>query len=239
MLDKTRKNIGIYNNFVELPDNHRANDSEWELAGSPISYAPEQMKCYAAKDIVYREGEPVFKLYLIHRGMVKLLSYLPNGRARIVRLHAKGHYIGLEGLTGQPYEHTAIAVDDVQLTQITMSSLRLLEEKSPYEYCQILKQGYKHLTQADRWIADFSTGGIKPRVARLVDFLSKLEYGESANMVDLLTVHEMADMLGVTSESVSRILAEFKRNDTLHKLDSYSDETYQIDAELLQKVARQ
>jgi CRP/FNR family transcriptional regulator len=46
-------------------------------------------------------------------------------------------------------------------------------------------------------------------VARLVDFLSKFEYGEATNRVNLMTVHEMADMLGVTPESVSRILAEF------------------------------
>ena len=85
----------------------------------------------------------------------------------------------------------------------------------------------------------FSTGGIKPRVARLVDFLSNLEHGKSSNIVDLLTVHEMADMLGVTPESVSRILAEFKRNDTLHKVGSQAAEKYEIDSNKLNQESGQ
>jgi CRP/FNR family transcriptional regulator len=195
-------------------------------------------KLFSAKEIIYRESDQVDKVFIILNGMVKLLSYLPNGRARIVRLHGHNHWLGVEGLVAQPYEHNAVAVDDVEVTYISMSSLQILERDNPRQYCQIMKQGYRQLAEADRWIADFSTGCIKPRVARLVDFLSKLEYGESSNMVELLTVHEMADMLGVTPESVSRILAEFKRNDTLHKLDNHSDDTYEIDPRQLQHEAR-
>jgi CRP/FNR family transcriptional regulator len=117
--------------------------------------------------------------------------------------------------------------------------LRNLEHNNPHLFAQILAQTYRHLSQADCWIADLSTGGIKPRVARMIDFLSRLEYGESSNMVELLTVHEMADMLGVTSESVSRILAEFKRNDLLYKLDACSEERYAIDSRQLRREALQ
>lgn len=207
--------------------------------GFPVAFKGRKQKNFSAKEVIYRESDRVDKVFIILSGMVKLLSYLPNGRARIVRLYAHNHWLGLEGLVGQPYEHTAVAVEDVEVAYISVNNLHLLERDNPRQYGQILKQGYKHLAQADRWIADFSTGGIKPRVARLVDFLSTLEYGESSNMVELLTVHEMADMLGVTPESVSRILAEFKRNDTLHKLDSHSDQTYEIDSQQLQHVALQ
>ena len=196
-------------------------------------------RCYTAKEVIYRESENVDKVFFIRSGLVKLLSYLPNGRARIVRLHASRHCIGLEGLVGQPYEHTAIAVDDVVVDYIAMSSLRSLERYNPSQYCQMVKLGYKHLVQADKWIADFSTGGIKSRVARMLEFLSSLEYGEGSNMVELLTVHEMADMLGVTQESVSRILAEFKRDDTLLRLNDCVDETYEINANKLHYQARQ
>lgn len=215
--------------------------------GSSACEAPEFLevfkgqkhKQFLAKEVIYRESDPVDRVFVILGGMVKLLSYLPNGRARIIRLHAHNHWLGLEGLVGQLYEHTAVAVGDVAVAYISMNSLRLLERDNPTQYGQILKQGYKYLAQADRCILDFSTGGIKPRVARLVDFLAKLEHGESSSMVELLTVHEMADMLGVTPESVSRVLAEFKRNDTLHRLDGHSDETYEIDSQQLQYVTRQ
>lgn len=194
---------------------------------------------FVAKQLIYRDGNQVDRIYLIRKGLVKLLSYLPNGRARIVRLHARDHWFGLEGLVNQPYEHTAIAIGDVQTYCVSRNDLRNLEHNNPRLFAQILAQAYRHLSQADCWIADLSTGGIKPRVARMIDFLSRLEYGESSNMVELLTVHEMADMLGVTSESVSRILAEFKRNDLLYKPDACAEERYAIDSRQLRREALQ
>jgi CRP/FNR family transcriptional regulator len=194
---------------------------------------------FLAKDVIYHEGDSIDKVYTVRSGMVKLLSYLPNGRARIVRLHAKGHWLGLEGLARQRYAHTALAVGYVEVASRPLSSLNQLLRDQPRYYSQVLQQVHEHLAQADRWIADFSTGGIKSRVARLVDFLAKLEHGEVLNIVELLSVHEMADMLGVTPESVSRIMAEFKRNHTLHKQASTLYETYKIDSMQLQQEARQ
>lgn len=199
-------------------------------------------KCYREKEALFHEGGQATRVFTVRRGMVKLLSYLPNGRARIVRLHTKGHWLGLEAVVGQPYQHTAVALDDVEVAYVPAERLRTLERESPRQYCEVLKQGYKHLTQADKWIADFSTGGIRPRVARLVEFMSTLKFGESSNQVELLAVHEMADMLGVTPESVSRILAEFKRQNLLHRIDVAdvsSGHLYHIDARQLQHEARQ
>lgn len=215
------------------------NGREWDAPQCPEAIEGSKAKRFSAKQVIYRAGDDVDSVYVILNGMVKLLTYLPNGRARIVRLHRRDHWLGLEGLVGQPCEHTAVAVGDVEVAVISMARLALLERDHSRQYFQIFKQAFNYLNQADRWIADFSTGGIKPRVARLVDFLSTLEYGKSSNIVALLTVHEMADVLGVTPESVSRILAEFKRNDTLHRLYSSPEEVYEIDRQRLQDLAMQ
>jgi CRP/FNR family transcriptional regulator len=199
-----------------------------------------KLKHFSANEIIHREGDPVDRVYIILNGIVKLVSYLPNGRARIIRLHNSNQWLGLEGLTGQLYEHTAVAVGDVEVNYVPISSLRDLEQQDPWQYSQILKHVYRHLAQADKWIADFSTGGIKPRVARLLFFLSDIKYGKSSSLIDLLTVQEMADILGVTQESVSRILADFKRKDTLSKPENEtSDETYEIDQRELGNEASQ
>lgn len=219
--------------------NGSIDDEAWGNFEFLKQYQENHVKRYDAKEIIFRESEKVDKVYVILDGMVKLLSYLPNGRARIVRLHRANHWLGLEGVVGKTYEHTAVAIDDVEIAHVPLKNLKSLEEENPQEYLQILKQGYSYLSQADKWIADFSTGDIKPRVARLLEFLSDVEYGESSNLVDLLTVQEMADMLGVTPESVSRILAEFKRKDTLNKIDNTPEETYKIDDDKLQDEANQ
>ena len=196
-------------------------------------------KHFKANEVIYYEGEDADRIYVIHDGLVKLLSYLKNGKGRIVRLYAKQGWLGLEGLVGQTYKHTAIAIGNSDMVSIPRHSLRLLEQNNPRQYCYILQKGYGYLDEADKWISEFSTGEIKPRVARLLAFLSQLEYGKSAKVVDLLTVHEMADMLGVTPESVSRILAQFKRDDILHKVENCADKGYAMNWPKLQYEARQ
>jgi CRP/FNR family transcriptional regulator len=195
-------------------------------------------KRYSPKEVIYRECDHVDRIYVIRSGLVKLLSYLPNGRARIVRLHAGNHWIGLEGLLGQPFEHTAIAIGDVEVQHVAIHSLQCLNRDNPGVLGQLLCQWHGALVHADRWISDFSTGGIKPRVARLLEFLAELEYGQPLDRVELLTVCEMAEILGVTQESVSRILATFKRREILQKLSDPSREIYRVDAAGLQREAR-
>ena len=183
-----------------------------------------------AKFVLYREGAPVDRVFIIRSGMVKLLSYLPNGRARIVRLHTRDHWVGLEGLLGKGYDHTAIVANTALVHAIPIQHLQHLERNNPRELAGLLYHWHNDLVQADKWIANFSTGSIKSRVARLLEFLVTLECSPSANSVELLTVCEMAEILGVTAESVSRTLAEFKRTDILRKQSIPLRDIYRLDA---------
>jgi len=47
-------------------------------------------------------------------------------------------------------------------------------------------------------------------------------------------VNEMADVLGVTPESVSRVMAEFKRNNTLSKIRDTPVDIFKLDSLQLQ-----
>lgn len=213
-------------------------DGFWDAHEQQTLYDAGRSKRYQAKEVIYRESERVDGIYVIRSGLVKLLSYLPNGRARIVRLHASNHWIGLEGLLGQSYEHTAIAVGDVEIQHVAIHRLQRLNRDNPGVLGQLLCQWHGALMHADRWISDFSTGGIKPRVARLIEFLAELEYGQPLDRVELLTVCEMAEILGVTQESVSRTLATFKRRAILRKQSDPSREIYRVDATGLQREAQ-
>jgi CRP/FNR family transcriptional regulator len=195
--------------------------------------------CFAPREVIYREGETVDTVYAINRGLVKLLSYLPNGRGRIVRLYGKGIWIGLEGLLRRPYEHTAIAIDEVEACRLPANMLRLVQRDDPRDYQHIMHKWHEHLVEADMWISDFSTGAVRSRVARLIGFLSRIEERHDAGKVKLLTCDEMSAILGVTPESVSRIIAEFKRGGVLRAMDGAAPDLYQCDAVELERVSLQ
>jgi CRP/FNR family transcriptional regulator, anaerobic regulatory protein len=192
------------------------------------------------KEVLYREGDEAESVFVILRGMVKLLVHLPNGKVRIVRLHVAGDWLAIEGLgKDQAYEHTAIAVSsNTELVQFPSTRLSALLQEDGDLYAALLKRGFDHLEKADRWIAEFSTGSIKARLAHLLEFLGDLETGEKPNTISLLTVNETADVLGVTPESVSRFLAEFKRNKVLIQADDDDNWLYRIDKTRLDREKR-
>jgi CRP/FNR family transcriptional regulator len=232
---QSTEKVSSANDAILQPDKDDSRAGEEALL-----WQNSKRKCFQAKEVIYRESTGIDRICIIRSGLVKLLSYLPNGRARIIRLHARNQWLGLEGLLGQPYEHTAIAVDDVVVEYLSTHSVQHLVMDEPGRLLQLLHQWQRYLAQADKWISEFSTGGIRPRVARLLQFLAELEYGSSTDTVELLTVSEMSEILGVTPESVSRIVATFKRRDILKKQPEADSlrEIYRLDTPRLQQEAQ-
>jgi CRP-like cAMP-binding protein len=192
---------------------------------------------FPPREVIYHEGGQADTVYAIRNGLVKLVSYLPNGKGRIVRLYGRGIWIGLEGLVHQPYEHTAVAVEPVEMFHFQASTLHQLEQDDHHHHVHLMSKWHQHLLEADMWISDFSTGPIRPRVARLLCFLSRVEDRSASQSVKLLTCDEMAAVLGVTPESVSRVLADFKRSGTLSALEGSQSELFHCDLPTLEKVA--
>lgn len=193
---------------------------------------------FAPGEALYRESDSARNLYVIKQGLVKLVSHLPNGRVRIVRLHARGSLVGLGSFFEATHRHSAVAVGQVVADSIPLAALRRLRDSDPLAYCDLLERWQAQLGDADTWITEFSTGSIRARVARLVNFLSELENAENATEVRLLTCEDMAAVLGVTPESVSRVLAEFKRGRMLRCcVNQRSVHRFERDIDALRTVA--
>ncbi len=204
----------------------------------PASIEGMRIREYTASRTLFLENQNADVVYSIKSGLVKVISYLPNGRARIVRLHAGGSLVGLNSLFEPRYNNTAVAVGNVTAECIPVHSLMRLRDENPFSYCRLLESWYGQMRDADTWITQFSTGSIRARVARLVNFLSEIEHSKPSKEVNLLTCEEMAAVLGVTTESVSRILAEFKRGRVLRCIKSSSIHHFERDEEALRVVAQ-
>ena len=194
---------------------------------------------YQPGEAIYVNGEESRSLFIIHSGLVKLLSYMPNGRSRIVRLHRRGSMIGLDGLMDEDHEHSAIAVDAVTTYQVPHGQLLGWKQDAPQLYAQLLEQWYQYLNYADTWITEFSTGSVKGRVARLIGFLADFDADTGPQVVELLTTEEMSEILGVTPESVSRVVAEFKRDGLLQAIENNAESLFTFDRLKLEQGARE
>lgn len=197
----------------------------------PVHHAPQE--------VLYHQGGDGDTVYFITDGLLKLVTHLSNGRARIVRLHRNGSVLGLSGQRCALNEHTAVAVTPVSALRLSLSAVKRLRSMDPSAYVTLVEHWHDYLRDADTWITQFSTGPIRGRVARLLAFLSDIAPGTDATQVQLLTSEEMGCILGVTAESVSRIIAEFKRQHILDHSAGQPSETYTADSERLHLIAQE
>ena len=193
---------------------------------------PARATTFTAGSVMYREGDEIQSLFVVESGVVKLMRHLPNGRARIVRLHASGALLGLNGTLETEHEHTAVAIGEVRALHVPLSNVRRMRSDEPQMYSRLLEAWNSYLHEADIWITQFSTGSIRSRVARLISFLAMRPEDEVRRLgeVSLLTCEDMANILGVTPESVSRNVADFKRRGLLRPLEA-QEENYECDLE--------
>lgn len=194
---------------------------------------PVDNHLYRAGATLYEEGIHGQMAFSIRRGLVKLLYRTPDGSQRIVRLLGRGVTIGLELLDkGVTYHHTAIAVQNVDLCTIPLPTLRNLESEYPALCDKVRQQLQYQLDCADHWIKSLNTGVARARIARLLQLL--MEIGADRNGdIQLLPRDDMAAVVGVTAETASRIVADFKRRGVLAKVAS---NTYRCDVPLLQRL---
>lgn len=183
--------------------------------------------------VMYHAGEQGSALYTVRSGLVKLVQYLPDGGQRIVRLLRQGDVAGLEILLGQPYQHTAIVLQPVQACRLPRQVVETLSTETPRIHQQLLKRWQRSLAEADAWLTELSTGTARARVARL---LLRLVGNDPQRCCLLFSREDMGAMLGITTETASRIIAEFKRSGVAKEIQPH---VLQCDLIALKKIAEE
>lgn len=164
---------------------------------------------------LYGQAEAAAYLYTIRSGLIKLKVDLPNGGQRIVRLLGPGDLIGMEALVGDPYHHSAIVMQDADLCRIPLDVVSKLDRTSPEVHRALQQRWQRSVDQADLFIASLSTGHAESRMARLLMMLQQNSNTVHAEFA-LPSREDMGALLGITTETASRIMAEFKRRGLVH-----------------------
>jgi CRP/FNR family transcriptional regulator, anaerobic regulatory protein len=164
---------------------------------------------------IYTQGEDISFVYTIRSGLVKLVQHLPDGNRRIVRILSQGDLAGLESLNGQLSDHEAVTMDHVSVCRIPHSVIASLRRDTPRLHNTLLDRWQKALSGANNWITRLSTGNATTRVARLLLLLDEKSSDES---FFLPSREDMGAMLGITTESASKVTADFRRKGWLKPL---------------------
>lgn len=187
-------------------------------------------------DVLLRDGDPIESHANIMRGVVKLSKGLPDGRQQIVGLQFAPDFLG-RPLTSEN-TMTAEAASDVMVCSFPKSVLdRLISENSALEH-RLLEQTLKELDEAREWMVTLGRKTAKEKIASFLHLIAshldpEAEDGTTTFMLPLGRA-DIADYLGLTTETVSRNLTrlrqsgvieiEGRRHVTIQDMDRLIDE---------------
>lgn len=180
-----------------------------------LIHLPIDELLFAPGATLYRLGDEPGAVYTVRSGLIKLVQYLPDGSQRIVRLLRQGDLAGLEALLGQPYQHTAEALHPSLTCRIRREVVHRLSEKTPRLHQQLMRRWQMAIERADAFLVELGTGSARARVARL--FLILVDDREEQTCT-LFGREDLGAMLGITTETASRAVADFKRQGLLTEL---------------------
>jgi CRP-like cAMP-binding protein len=180
---------------------------------------------------LYHSGDRGDHMYTVRSGTLKLVQYLPDGSQRIVRLIRSTDITGLECIVGEPYQHDAMVLQETEVCALPVRVVDNLSKENPALYRELLSRWQRALNEADAWLTELSTGSAKQRVARL---LLRLVKDTQESQCSLFAREDMGAMLGITTETASRTIAEFKRQSLLIET---TPNQFLLDTPNLQRIA--
>ena len=160
---------------------------------------------------LYRAGDTGTALFTVREGLLKLQQSLEDGSQRIVSLLGRGQVAGLEATVAGRYEHSAIALQPTRLCRIPCEVVVRL---APKLHRQLMKKWHESLGRANDCTRDLGTGHARQRVARL--FLMLAPAGEPR--VRLFGREDIGALLGITTETASRMVADLKRQGAVREV---------------------
>jgi CRP-like cAMP-binding protein len=161
---------------------------------------------------LYHAGDQGDFMFTVRSGALKLVQYLPDGSQRIVRIVRATDVLGLEALVDTTYRHEAVALQPTEVCRFPTRVVRELGRDNPALHRELMARWQRALNEADAWLTELSTGSARQRVARL---LLRLVRDRESSECQLFGREDMGAMLGITTETTSRTIAEFKRQSLL------------------------
>lgn len=166
--------------------------------------------------MIFKESQCSNQVFVIRGGRVKLFSTSREGRKMIIRIAGPGDILGLNAaLNDLPYEVTAQTLEPVQLIGVRRRDLLWLLETFPEvgrKATQVLANQYRELYLDTRRLA--LSGSASGRLARLLlDWATPASDSMlSPSFTMVFTHEELANIVGTSRETVTRLLNRFERN---------------------------
>lgn len=176
-----------------------------------LNYEKEFRVCKRG-DILYKEGGRISGFFCINSGIIKIYKTGLDGKEQIIRFARKGDFIAYRSiLSMEPACTTAKVIEDSQVCFIPSDILTKLCKRNSAFAIELLKLACRELGEANSFITDIAQKTVRERLAEILILLVQDFEVDENNFLNIsLTREELANIVGTATESVIRLLSEFK-----------------------------
>jgi len=161
---------------------------------------------------LFAESDPASRVFTLTRGTLKLFKLFADGRCHVTGFLHPGDFLGIT--VDDNHAFTAEAIEEAQLCSFPRSSFDDFAERHPAMERELYHKAEHELGAAQEQMVLL---GRKTAIERVASFLLALgrracAAGGNRNLVRLpMRRSYIADYLGLTKETVSRMLSELRR----------------------------
>ena len=168
---------------------------------------------FARGAVIFAEGEPGDRLYIIGTGKVKIGRKSPDGRENLLMVAGPSDMFGeLSIFDPGPRTSSATTITEVRAVSMDRDALRAWIADRPEIAEQLLRVLARRLRRTNNNLADLIFTDVPGRVAKQLLQLAQrfgTQEGGAMRVTHDLTQEEIAQLVGASRETVNKALADF------------------------------
>ncbi len=174
---------------------------------------------FGAGDALFHEGLAAESVFCIRSGLVKLFRSWTDGRHYVLGVARAGSLVGhVSAIMDGPFRFGAQAIEPTSACVLGAHLLReMVDTSSPFA-AHLLRESARTLQECEDQCLTLALRSVPERTARLLVKLLDVRNGdeEGGDVVPLsLRRIDLADMVGSTQETLSRVLHQMEREGLL------------------------
>jgi CRP/FNR family transcriptional regulator len=203
MLDKSHKHVTCSSCGA------RSSSLFGNFCDHDVSLFEEQKACayYKKSQPIFIEGSFPRGVFCLNQGKVKIFTRGDEGKEQIIHIAKEGEIIGFRAMfSGEPYKVSASTLEECNICFIGKEDFLNMIDTNVTLRNGIMKELSKELGDRAIFITNMAQKSVRERLAFALLILGDIYGDEQIN----LTREDMANFVGTATETLIRILKDFK-----------------------------
>jgi len=174
---------------------------------------------YARNTTIVEEGLPGDYMYVIREGRVKVTKLSDEGREKILNFLDEGGFFGEMALLDRaPRIASVKTLKPVRLLALSRTDFLNALRTSPDLAMAVIQELVRRLREVDEQASSLSFQRVKERTKGLLRRLAQESADDPERRTTAALTHQqIADMIGTSRETVTRVVKELKQDGWLHQ----------------------